>query len=233
MFSEAAVDALPQDASLKTIVIKPGRYYERVLIPKNKPNVTLRGDDADPSKTILTYDLWASKLGEDGKPIGTRNSAGVVVNAADFTAINITFENPSGEKGQAVSVRTTGDKQIFRNCRFLGGQDTLYANGGHMYFDRCYSKAASISSSDERRPCSTTASSTRRTAATSPRPARRPSSNSATFSSTANSPAPAKKRTWAGLGGRTARPRSFAAKWVSTFVLKVGTTGQGRKRIDR
>jgi len=31
-----------------------------------------------------------------------------------------------------------GDRQVYRKCRLLGWQDTLYANGGRQYFDHCY-----------------------------------------------------------------------------------------------
>ena len=31
-----------------------------------------------------------------------------------------------------------GDKQIFRNCRFLGWQDTLWVDGKRAYFTNCY-----------------------------------------------------------------------------------------------
>jgi len=35
-------------------------------------------------------------------------------------------------------VKTSGDRIVFRNCRFLGGQDTLYPNGKRTFLDRCY-----------------------------------------------------------------------------------------------
>jgi pectinesterase len=37
-----------------------------------------------------------------------------------------------------MAVRVNGDKQIFRNCRFLGWQDTLCLVGRRMYFRDCY-----------------------------------------------------------------------------------------------
>ena len=53
---------------------------------------------------------------------------------------NITVENSSGPVGQAVALHVEGDQCVFRNCRFLGFQDTLYAAGrfSRMFFTNCY-----------------------------------------------------------------------------------------------
>ena len=61
-----------------------------------------------------------------------------LIDADDFTAENLTFENPSGHIAQAVALRTTGQRQAFYNCRMLGGQDTLYLHDGLAYFKDCY-----------------------------------------------------------------------------------------------
>ena len=136
---QAAVDAIKDGTKDRTvIVIKPGTYKERIEIGKNKGPVTFRGDGKDPKDVVLTYDMWAQFKGPDGKEVGTSGSASTLILSDDFTAENLTFENPSGEKGQAVAVRFTSDRLIFRNCRFLGGQDTLYTNGKRSYFDNCY-----------------------------------------------------------------------------------------------
>ena len=85
-------------------------------------------------------------------------SATVNVTADNFTAENITFANdfnathpqlPQGS--QALALLVTGDRAVFRNVRFLGNQDTVYAankscagpNGepclpARQYFSRCY-----------------------------------------------------------------------------------------------
>jgi pectinesterase len=88
---------------------------------------------------VLTYDLHAnSVIAPATQPVGTTGSTSIAIASDDFTAENVTFENPSGNIAQAVAVKTTGDRIVFRNCRFLGGQDTLYPNGKRTYFDRCY-----------------------------------------------------------------------------------------------
>jgi pectinesterase len=119
---QAAIDAVPENSSTPHVIaIKPGVYKERLLVPKNKPHVTFRGDAADPREVVLTYDLYASmKDPATGQDIGTSGSASTVIDGANFTAENVTFENSAGEVGQAVAIRIMGDRVVFRNCRFLG-----------------------------------------------------------------------------------------------------------------
>ena len=89
-------------------------------------------------ETILTFDLNANIVGPAGKPIGTFRPPPVYIDAEDFTAENITFENSAGPVGQALAIRIHGDRAVFRNCRFLGWQDTILANRGRHYFENCY-----------------------------------------------------------------------------------------------
>jgi pectinesterase len=74
----------------------------------------------------------------DGKPIGTFRTPSTVIDADDFTAENITFENTAGPVGLALAIRVDGDRVVFRNCRFLGWQDTIFTNRGRHYFENCY-----------------------------------------------------------------------------------------------
>ena len=75
--------------------------------------------------------------GLDGKPIGTFHTPSTTIDADDFTAENMTFENSAGPVGQALAIRVDGDRAIFRNCRFLGWQDTILLNRGRQYFENC------------------------------------------------------------------------------------------------
>lgn len=136
---QAAVDSVPAGNRERVVIlIRPGTYKERVIVPKEKPFLTIRGEDA--ARTILTFDNYAAKAGPDGKPFGTTGSASVFVYTDDFTAENLTFENTAGRDiGQAVALRVSGDRCVFTGCRFLGWQDTLYATGtGRQYFRGCY-----------------------------------------------------------------------------------------------
>jgi pectinesterase len=133
---QAAVDA----ASPHSVIhLQPGVYKERVVVPYGKPFLTLRGDD--PLATIITNDSHAGLPGLKG-PINTFATPTVFIQANDFTAENVTFENSAGNQGQAVALTIMGDRGIFRNCRFLGYQDTLLPQAGRQYFDRCYVEGA-------------------------------------------------------------------------------------------
>ncbi|NUS06364.1 MAG: hypothetical protein HOV97_27845, partial [Nonomuraea sp.] len=147
---QAAVDAVPSgNRRPVTILVRKGTYKQQVLIPADKPYISLVGDTRDPREVVLTYDAAASTQKPDGSgPYGTSGSASYVISAPDFTARNLTFENSYDEaahgSSQAVAVRTTGDRQVYDNVRFLGDQDTLYANTAsatataRQYFHGCY-----------------------------------------------------------------------------------------------
>src|SRR5260221_10894941 len=76
--------------------------------------------------------------GGDGKIISTFRTPSTFIDADDFTVENITFENSAGPVGQALAIRVDGDRAAFRNCRFLGWQDTILLNRGRQYFENCY-----------------------------------------------------------------------------------------------
>ena len=136
---QEAIDAVPDfRKNTTTIFIKNGVYKEKLTLPASKTAVTLVGEDV--AKTILTYDDYASKKNRFGEEIGTTGSSSFFIFGDDFTAENITFENSAGPVGQAVAVRIDGDKVMFRNCRFLGFQDTLYPHGenSRQYYKDCY-----------------------------------------------------------------------------------------------
>jgi pectinesterase len=138
---QSAIESIPdENAEPRLIVIKPGTYQEQVVIKASKPFITLRGDHKDARKTILTFNRYATI--EDpkapGKRIGIADSETVSIHADIFTAENITFENTAGRVAAAMAVRTAGDKQIFRNCRFLSWQDTLCLGDKRIYLHECY-----------------------------------------------------------------------------------------------
>jgi len=135
---QEAIMAVPAGSPTRPVIIhiKPGVYKELIYVQREKRFFHLVGDDAE--KTVLTQELYASVTGPDGKPIGTFRTPSTTIDAEDFTAENITFENSAGPKGQALAIRIDGDRAVFRNCRFLGWQDTILANRGRHYFEGCY-----------------------------------------------------------------------------------------------
>ena len=138
---QAAIDSIPDDnAEWRLILVKPGTYKERVLVTPKKTFVILRGEDKEAARTLLTFNRYAGMNDPEtpGQKLGPNKSETAVIQANNFIAENITFENSSGAVAPAVAVRTTGDRQIFRNCRFLGWQDTLWVAGKRTYFSNCY-----------------------------------------------------------------------------------------------
>lgn len=126
-----AIAKVPENNSKRfTIFIKAGTYQEQIRIPASKPFVSLVGESTE--KTKLTFNLTNKATGT------TSSSYSFYVGGHDFYAENIAFENSFGVGSQAVAVLTEADRLVFKNCKFLGWQDTLYAKNGRQYFENCY-----------------------------------------------------------------------------------------------
>jgi polygalacturonase len=144
---QEAVDSLV--AAGGTVRIKPGIYREVVRIAK--PRVRRIGLSDDPSKIVIVNGNSAYSSGS------TFKSATVFISGDDFYGSNLTFQNdysktqqPQQQGSQALALSVNGDRAVFRNMRFLGAQDTLYAAGrscqsetgpcvpARQYFENCY-----------------------------------------------------------------------------------------------
>lgn len=102
MSVQAAVNAAPTGRTAPyTIFIKNGKYKEKINVPSNKPFLQFIGESV--ANVILTYDDYSGKPMPGGGTFGTANSASVTVAAADFAAVNITFENTTGEAPAGLS----------------------------------------------------------------------------------------------------------------------------------
>jgi len=131
------------------IMVKRGYYFEKDTISSAKPFIQIIGEDV--ANTIIAFNATAGLVPPSGVgTFGTSGSATLIIDANDFTAENITFSNTfnydsavaAGFAGtQAVAVYINADRSAFKNCRFLGNQDTLWANGSlnaRQYFKDCY-----------------------------------------------------------------------------------------------
>jgi pectinesterase len=146
---QEAIDSAP--AGNVRIEIKPGEY--RQVLSINTNGVELRGMGKRPEDVVLVYDNSAGSVG------GTGKSGSVTVTGDDFYAENLTIANDfekrherTNQGSQAVALRVTGDREVFRHVRFLGYQDTLYADSktchgpgetrscraSRQYFADCY-----------------------------------------------------------------------------------------------
>lgn len=134
---QAAVNAVPANNTLRTVIyIKDGTYDEVVTVPANKPFITFAGQDEN--KTIITHNNYSGKPMSGGGTYNTATSASVFINAPDFLAVNLTFQNTAGAVGQAVAIDVSGDRANFYHVRFLGWQDTLLAWKGRQYYNSVY-----------------------------------------------------------------------------------------------
>ncbi len=122
---QEAVDSAP-DGNIR-INIKPGEYRNLITVSTN--GVELRGLGKTPQDVVLVYDNSAATAG------GTGKSGTIMVTGDDFHAENLTIANDfekrherTNQGSQAVALHITGDREIFRHVRFLGFQDTLYAD---------------------------------------------------------------------------------------------------------
>lgn len=135
---QEAVNAVPDFRKnvRTTILVRKGTYKEKIIIPESKINISLIGEDG----TILTNDDFANKKNVFGENMGTSGSSSCYIYAPDFYAENIAFENSSGPVGQAVACFVSADRVYFKNCRFLGFQDTLYtySKQSRQYYEDCY-----------------------------------------------------------------------------------------------
>ncbi len=135
---QEAINAVPDFRKdiRTTILVRPGVYKEKLIVPECKINVSLIGQTG----AVISYDGYASKLNALGSEMSTSGSSSCYIYAPDFYAENITFENTAGRVGQAVACFVSGDRAYFKNCRFLGNQDTLYTYGKHsrQYYEGCY-----------------------------------------------------------------------------------------------
>ncbi|MDB5201096.1 MAG: pectinesterase [Ferruginibacter sp.] len=115
------------------LFIKNGVYTEKIELPADNTDVHFIGESAD--KTIISFNDYSGR----GK-INTFNSYTAKISGNRFVAENITFSNTAGPVGQALALYVDADKAVFKNCRFLGNQDTIFASGenARQLFDHCY-----------------------------------------------------------------------------------------------
>ena len=118
-------DAIDAANSGDTIIIEAGRYEERLEV--KTPGIDIIGENSN--NTIISFSLYANEIMEDGMKRGTFRTATAFIDANDISVSNVTFVNESGdgrEVGQAIAMYAEGDHIHFKNCRFIGHQDTLF-----------------------------------------------------------------------------------------------------------
>lgn len=137
---QAAINSIT-DASKRTLIfVRRGIYQEKLVIPAGKNNISLIGENVD--NTVITWNECSSTA---TPAPGTDNSFTMQVAGDDFYAENLTIRNDYDythrvdANKQAVALMNRGDKQVFKNCKFISYQDTHYLKDENkrQYFANC------------------------------------------------------------------------------------------------
>lgn len=131
---QGALDWVPQNNTLKrTIAVRPGVYRDFAILNQSRNRVTIMGTGADREDVQIIYPY----------PSGSR-AATLSLQVSDVYVRNITLDNLVYLTNNGVTwagpinvVFTSGSRVVFDHVLMKGGQDTLYANSGSCYFNRC------------------------------------------------------------------------------------------------
>ena len=139
-----ALAAAPSNRNTPWLIfIKEGTYEEQVFV--NKPFMHLIGEGRN--KVTLTWYGLSGDLGSDTQATADQKGikyviggdASTQINASDFFAEGITFENSWGIKmlngPQALAVKAVKDRAIFSKCEMRSYQDTYFSSplNGRQY----------------------------------------------------------------------------------------------------
>lgn len=116
-----ALNFAPNESNVPVrIYIKPGNYFEKLIIPAEKTHIQFIG--ADKNSSIINYDDYSGKSLPDGGNLTTGTSYTVLVRGNDFYAQDITFLNSAGTIAQAVALHVVADRVSISNCNIIGNQ---------------------------------------------------------------------------------------------------------------
>jgi pectinesterase len=115
--------AIAAAGSGTVISVRAGTYHGQVSIPANRSGITIQGATGTATDVVITGNTPQSTAGAQG-------SATLLDLARDTTIKNVTIQNTYGEGSQALAVYAGGDRQVYRNVRMLGFQDTFLSWGG-------------------------------------------------------------------------------------------------------
>jgi pectinesterase len=115
--------ALAKAVSGDTISVKAGTYRGQVSIPASKPGITIKGATGIATDIVITGNTPQGSGGASG-------SATVLNLAANTIVTGVTIANTYGSGIQALALYAGGDRQVYRNVRLLGYQDTFLSWGG-------------------------------------------------------------------------------------------------------
>jgi pectinesterase len=144
----AALAAAPAEASRPfRIRVPAGTWREHTIV--SKPNIHLIGEGR--AASVIVYNDRANAPRPEGEPGSTLEIRAPGFHAAHLTIAN-NFDYPgnmpadvpydrtgaSGAQARALHLTTGSDQAVFEDVAITGWQDTLFADVGRSYFDRCF-----------------------------------------------------------------------------------------------
>lgn len=122
---QEAIDALEKQAPEihETLYILSGVYEETVRIYRS--HLTIIGI----GQVEIRMNRYARQLDESGQEIGTFATPTLFLGGSHLCLENLMIRNTAGqgdEIGQAIALYAHCDQAVFRNCSFMGHQDTLF-----------------------------------------------------------------------------------------------------------
>ncbi|CAI8593793.1 unnamed protein product [Vicia faba] len=128
---QSAINSIPSNNKYwTTIRIKAGNYREKVIIPKDKSYILLKGSGK--SKTLVEWDDHSDlKI-----PTFSSLADNIIVKSISFRN---SYNNPINNKPKipAIAAKVSGDNTYFFRVGFYGYQDTLYDAKGRHYYKLC------------------------------------------------------------------------------------------------
>jgi pectinesterase len=140
----ALAGAPPSDRPYR-ILLGRGRWNEKLTV--TRPNVTLVGEDRH--ATVLTSSIASGHEKPGGGRWGTFGSATLTIEAAGFTARDLTVENGfdyvanlrsrtvKDAQAVALALGNAADRSLIERVNLLGHQDTFYLRSGRALVRNC------------------------------------------------------------------------------------------------
>ncbi|XVF88674.1 hypothetical protein PTKIN_Ptkin19aG0069400 [Pterospermum kingtungense] len=110
------------------ILVKPGIYKEKIVVPADKPFITISGSKAN--GTVITWN--------DSGNIFESPTFSVL--ASDFVARYLTIQKSHGAGAKAVALRVSGDRLL--SSEVGSYPTTLLDDTGRHYYSNCYIEGA-------------------------------------------------------------------------------------------
>ena len=125
---QSAIDAAPSGSGARTtILIRRGTYAELLVVPAEKENLTVRGEDRH--STVIAA--------VNNAKLNPRRRELFSVAAAGFRLEHLTLHNLTPKGGsQAEAIHINADRVVLEACDFVSFQDTLRLDG-RVYAHDC------------------------------------------------------------------------------------------------